>query len=198
LFLKQHPDQGMPEDRPGPLALECERRLRRLMPFCGTSPIVRLMPGSIFFSPEPHRLMTLLGSCVAVCLWDSQKRMGGMTHSLVPRSGKVNDAAAHHATDAAILELIRRMGEAGCRPAFMQAKLFGGFNALQGMRRANRIGAANIEAATHILKQHSIEVVAKEILGDGGMVICQDTGTGEVVGRKIAPLARPVEESALL
>jgi len=155
------------------------------MPFEGDSPIVRLMPGMLFFDPKPHRLMTLLGSCVAVCLWDSRMRMGGMTHSLVPKSGKVRDDAIHHATDSAIIELIRRMSAAGCRSTQMQAKLFGGFAALSSMKAGNRIGIANVESALHILKEHAIDVVAQEILGEGGMVICQNTETGEVIGRKI-------------
>ena len=186
--MKQHPEEKRGENAAGVRARECARRLRRLMPFPGTSPIVRLMPGMVFFDPQPHRLMTLLGSCVAVCLWDSRRRMGGMTHSLVPKAGRARDEASHHATDQAVLELIRRMTAAGCHTDFMQAKLFGGFSALASMRQGKGIGAANVEAAIHILKQHDIEVVAQEILGEGGMVICQNTETGEVIGRKIEPM----------
>jgi chemotaxis protein CheD len=186
--LRQHPAGERGEQPPGPRSEECARRLRRLMPFGGTSPIMRLMPGMVFFDPKPHRLMTLLGSCVAVCLWDQRLHMGGMTHSLVPKSGRARDEASHHATDVAIIELIRRMGEVGCHPSFMQAKLFGGFTALSSMKRGQGIGAANVESAIHILQQHDIAVVAQEILGEGGMVIYQNTETGEVIGRKIEPM----------
>ena len=163
---------------------EVERRLRRLMPLGGTAPIHRLKPGEIYFNPKPHRLATLLGSCVAVCLWDEERRMGGMTHSLVP-SGEQTDL---HATDASIHELVRRMVRAGCSTASMRAKLFGGFAPLRALGMAGTIGAANIQSAVAVLRDLGIDIVAQEIMGEGGIVIYQNTETGEVTGRKISPL----------
>jgi chemotaxis protein CheD len=161
----------------------------RFMPIGGTAPIVRLKPGEVFFDPKPHRLATLLGSCVAVCLWDEERRMGGMTHSLVPSGGK----DALHATDASIRELIQRMIRAGCRTEAIRAKLFGGFSPLKGLGVNGGIGAANIDSAVAVLGSYGISIVAREIMGDGGIVIYQDTETGEVTGRLISPL-RPGED----
>jgi len=163
---------------------EVERRLRRLMPLGGTAPIHRLKPGEIYFNPKPHRLATLLGSCVAVCLWDEERRMGGMTHSLVP-SGVESDM---HATDAAIHELVRRMLRAGCHTKAMRAKLFGGFAPMRSLGMPGTIGAANIESAVAVLRDYGISIVAQEIMGEGGIVIYQDTESGEVTGRKISPI----------
>lgn len=154
-----------------------ERRLARLMPFAGTSPIVRLQPGDVFFDPAPHRLMTLLGSCAAVCLWDRRLRVGGMTHSLVPGS-----------TETAIGDLVGRMKRAGCLIEDMEAKLFGGFTAMPILRTGGGIGAANIGSALETLRHWKIEVVAQEIMGEGGIVIYQNTESGEVSGRMIDPL----------
>jgi chemotaxis protein CheD len=167
---------------------EVDRRLRRFMPIGGTSPIVRLKPGDVFFDRKPHRLATLLGSCVAVCLWDEERRMGGMTHSVIPTGGK----EALHATDASIRELVQRMIRAGCRTTSIRAKLFGGFSPLKGLGMTASIGAANIEIAVAILKDFGIRIVAQEIMGDGGIVIYQDTETGDVSGRLISPI-RPGE-----
>lgn len=158
--------------------------MRRFMPLEGTSPVVRLKPGEVFFNPAPHRLATLLGSCVAVCLWDETRRMGGMTHSLIPNGGK----NALHATDAAIHELVLRMLRAGCRIATMRAKLFGGFAPLKSLGVVANIGAANIQSAVAVLKGYDIRIVAQEIMGEGGIVIYQDTESGDVSGRLISPL----------
>lgn len=165
---------------------EADRRLKRFMPIGGTAPIVRLKPGDIFFDPKPHRLATLLGSCVAVCLWDEERRMGGMTHSLIPTGGK----EALHATDASIRELVQRMICAGCRTEAIRAKLFGGFSPLKGLGVTGSIGAANIESAVAVLKGFGIRIVAQEIMGDGGIVIYQDTENGDVSGRLISPIRR--------
>jgi len=163
---------------------EADRRLKRFMPIGGTAPIVRLKPGDVYFDPKPHRLATLLGSCVAVCLWDEERRMGGMTHSLIPSGGK----EVLHATDASIRELVQRMIRAGCRTGAIRAKLFGGFSPLKGLGVNGGIGAANIESAVAALKDFGIRIVAQEIMGDGGIVIYQDTENGEVSGRLISPL----------
>src|SRR3954463_6081120 len=45
---------------------------------------VSLMQGDIHFSIEPKILMTVLGSCVAVCLWDRVRGAGGMNHFVLP------------------------------------------------------------------------------------------------------------------
>jgi chemotaxis protein CheD len=164
-------------------------KLGRFMPLSGTSPVVRLKPGEVFFDPAPHRLSTLLGSCVAVCLWDERKRMGGMTHSVIPSNLRATtDGTLLHATDASIHELIQRMLKAGCDTRFMCAKLFGGFAPIKALGKGN-IGAANIQSAVQVLKGYGITIVAQEILGAGGMMIYQDTETGEVTGRRIAPLS---------
>ncbi len=164
--------------------VEGEDRLKRWMPLEGTAPIHRLKPGEIYFNPKPHRLATLLGSCVAVCLWDGERRMGGMTHSLIPSGGEMD----LHATDASIHELVRRMVRAGCHTASMRAKLFGGFAPLKALSAAGGIGAANIESAFGVLREYGLRIVAREIMGEGGIVIYQDTESGEVTGRKISPL----------
>jgi len=164
---------------------ETDHRVNRFMPIEGTAPIVRLKPGEVFFDPKPHRLATLLGSCVAVCLWDEERRMGGMTHSLIP----TGDKQALHATDASIRELVQRMIRAGCRTEAIRAKLFGGFAPLRALGMAGgSVGAANIERAVAVLHDYGIRIVAQEIMGDGGIVIYQDTESGEVTGRKISPI----------
>jgi len=168
---------------------DVDRRMKRLMPLGGTAPIVRLKPGEVYFDPKPHRLATLLGSCVAVCLWDEERRMGGMTHSLIPSGGK----EVLHATDSSIHELVQRMVRAGGRTGAMRAKLFGGFSPLKGLGVHGGIGAANIDSAVAVLKGYGIRIVAQEIMGDGGIVIYQDTETGDVTGRLISPL-RPGED----
>ena len=181
---------GIRRDAGEPMMRDLNRRKRRLMPFSGTSPIVRLRPGDIYFDPAPHRLVTLLGSCVAVCLWDRRLRMGGMTHSLLPRSIEGRCDRTGRGADAAVEELVRQMGAAGCRSVDMVAKMFGGFTALSSLRSRPSIGAANVESAVRALTALKIEVVAQEIRGEGGIVIYQNTETGEVSGRPVGILGR--------
>ena len=50
--------------------------------------------GTICCPAEPAVVSTILGSCVAVCLWDKQPRLGGMNHFLLPRCGGATPSAA--------------------------------------------------------------------------------------------------------
>ena len=43
-----------------------------------------LYPGTLFVHRQPHRITTVLGSCVSVCLWNQTARLGGINHYLLP------------------------------------------------------------------------------------------------------------------
>jgi len=43
-----------------------------------------LLPGQIYVSQEPARISMVLGSCVAVCLWNSQHKIVAMSSYLYP------------------------------------------------------------------------------------------------------------------
>ncbi len=43
-----------------------------------------LHPGNLFAHRTPHIVTTILGSCVAVCLWDPINNIGGINHYMLP------------------------------------------------------------------------------------------------------------------
>ena len=43
-----------------------------------------LHPGFVFVSQRPTAILTILGSCVSVCLHDEKRCFGGMNHFLLP------------------------------------------------------------------------------------------------------------------
>src|SRR5881275_1437917 len=45
---------------------------------------VKVLPGEYFVSDENLVIMTVLGSCIAACLWDSRAHIGGMNHFMLP------------------------------------------------------------------------------------------------------------------
>ena len=51
----------------------------------GVGATVFLRPGDWLVGMGPHRVNTLLGSCVSVVLWDAHRRAGAMCHCLLPR-----------------------------------------------------------------------------------------------------------------
>ncbi len=93
---------------------------------------VTLYIGEVAASRTPVVLDTLLGSCVAVCMYDPVLRAGGMNHILLPkcRVGDINPRCGIHAMELLINELIKLGGD---RRRFV-AKAFGGASMLHGVR----------------------------------------------------------------
>jgi chemotaxis receptor (MCP) glutamine deamidase CheD len=86
---------------------------------------VFLSPGTLHCAAASSRVTTILGSCVAVCLWDSRQRLGGMNHFVLPRR-RGDNAPSQRFGDVAIVTLVEQMLWLGCRIASLRAKLFGG------------------------------------------------------------------------
>jgi chemotaxis protein CheD len=148
-------------------------------------PTFTLSPGTVFGSAQPYLLSTLLGSCVAVCLWDRSHGGGGMTHSMLPRL-RQNERPSPLITDIAIDMLIEILTAEGCRIADLEAKLFGGGWVLGPRTAYPSIGDQNLEAARERLACYRIPLVAERLGGNGGLVLKQNTATGEVFVRPIA------------
>ncbi|MBV8547532.1 MAG: chemotaxis protein CheD, partial [Acidobacteria bacterium] len=45
---------------------------------------VYLYPGQVVTASQPLLVSTILGSCIAVCLWDDTARIAGINHYLLP------------------------------------------------------------------------------------------------------------------
>jgi chemotaxis protein CheD len=148
---------------------------------------VSLMQGDIHFSIEPKILMTVLGSCVAVCLWDRVRGAGGMNHFVLP-----NDRNGEKSTrygDVAMDELEAGLMRLGCRAADLQAKVFGGAAVLP-FGGGQTVGANNVELALERLRHDRIRVVARRTGGLLGQQVRFNTRTGEAFVRYIPAGAR--------
>jgi chemotaxis receptor (MCP) glutamine deamidase CheD len=105
---------------------------------------VSLMQGDICFSAEPKILVTVLGSCVAVCLWDKVRGIGGMNHFVLPSDP--NGEKSTRYGDVSIDELEAGLLRLGCRMADLQAKVFGGAAVLP-FGGGQTVGSNNVQLA---------------------------------------------------
>ncbi len=124
-----------------------------------------LYPGQLFTSSEPSTVLTILGSCVAVCLWDPKAGVGGVNHYLLPQ-GIGRGMSALRYGSLAIPELIRRIFAIGALPSGVRAKIFGG--ACLNGDGAGRLSADNIEIARTCLAEARISIVAESVGGHAG------------------------------
>lgn len=142
---------------------------------------VTLWAGDIVVRTEPTLLTTVLGSCIAVCLYDSLRHFGGMNHYLLPTGGHTGKHG-----DWATTELIKRMLNQGSNLANLQAKIFGGSSPLCLNQGTWSVGAANEAVARQVLLDYDIPVVAERVGRKAGMRLIFEnwTGTAWVRGHK--------------
>jgi chemotaxis protein CheD len=144
-----------------------------------------LLPGQLFASAEPCQIKTILGSCVAICLWDKRRGTGGMNHFLLP-SGREGHPPSLRYADHATRVLLETLRALGCRPPNLRAKIFGGaamFQARDGY--ATTLGAKNVAAALELMKSAGIPVVAQETGGPQGRKVLFNTDDGVAWSRRV-------------
>jgi chemotaxis protein CheD len=146
---------------------------------------VKVLPGEHFVHDEDLLIMTTLGSCIAACLWDRDKRIGGMNHFLLPEGsgGKDNDSGRYgsFAMDLLIGELVKR----GANRASMEAKVFGGGSVVSGMTSLN-VGERNTQFVLDYLRTERITVVSKDVLDIYPRKVCFLPRSGKAMVKRLA------------
>ncbi|MDR1081679.1 MAG: response regulator [Deltaproteobacteria bacterium] len=144
---------------------------------------VFLLPGEYFISKQPHLISTLLGSCVAVCLYHPQLKFGGMNHFMLPssptkeRSGKYGDYAC-----GVLLQFMERT--VGTLSG-LQAIVSGGANVINNISTGVQIGQRNIEVAREILKKHNIPIIRENTGGTLGLKLHYQNWDNNLVVEKM-------------
>jgi chemotaxis protein CheD len=147
---------------------------------------ISIRVGDLYGSREPAVIHTILGSCVAVCLYDPVQRIGGMNHILLPGNAdtKYFDASARYGIHAMELLINRIMTLGGNRHQLI-AKAFGGAHILPSITPENGTGRRNIEFVREFLKTEAISMVSYDLGGHQARRIFFHTDTGEVLVKRI-------------
>ncbi|MBI1821377.1 MAG: chemotaxis protein CheD [Nitrospirae bacterium] len=154
---------------------------------------VYLHAGQLFAASTPSVVTTVLGSCVAVGLWNPFLKVGGVNHYLLPfRTGK-NETSARFG-DVAIHSLIEKVLNLGGMKTDLRAKIFGGACVVKEMKgNSENLGLKNVEVARRLLQEEGIPVMIEDVGGAQGrkLVFHVNEGVAWVKllgGRKPAPV----------
>lgn len=141
---------------------------------------VYLQPGQLHVANRPTTITTILASCIAVCLFDAGRRIGGMNHFLLPHA-LTNDGAPARFGSTATQLLIDQLLAMGSRMHDLQAKVFGGATVIHAVA-ANHdrilLGDANARCAFDLLARAQIPIVASDVGGKRGRKIIFRTDDG--------------------
>jgi chemotaxis protein CheD len=114
-------------------------------------------------------LTTILGSCVAACLYDPVAAIGGMNHFLLPGDRPGTDHAQGGGAmryGAYSMELlVNGLLREGAVRHRLRAKLFGGARMVKGL---TDVGDANAAFAERFLQAEGITFVGGSLRGDRG------------------------------
>lgn len=154
-------------------------------PICTT-----IMPGDHLVSWAPAEITTLLGSCVAACLWDSRLKIGGMNHFMLPDTPTHADSLGDLTRPLryglyAMERLINDLLVMGARRGTLVAKVFGGAN-ISGVLSTQHIGKRNADFVLDFLKKDGIPVVASDLLGSHSRRVRFNTETNAVRVQRVA------------
>ena len=139
-----------------------------------------LFPGTIFAEPHEYLISTVLGSCVAVCLWDQVVRRGGMNHIMLPLWNGEGLATPKYG-NIAMEKLLQKVLSIGCRRENLIAKVFGGANVTGTGLEVFMIGDRNVTLSLDMLEEFRIPVIARDVGGRVGRKIIMNTETGVVL-----------------
>jgi len=173
---------------------------------------INIIQGEQYVDNDPATVLTtLLGSCVAACLWDPKAGVGGMNHFLLPgdravaKMGMPESEAMRYGVHSMEL-LVNGLLRKGAQRDRLQAKLFGGARMIKGL---TDVGELNAAFAERFLRAENIAIVGGSLRGETGRRIQFWPASGRarqiLMGNEVeavfqaerrAPLLRPATASA--
>lgn len=144
---------------------------------------VKVLPGEYFVTGENIVICTVLGSCIAACLWDRSLQIGGMNHFMLPE-GDSTDASGRYGSYAMEV-LINEMIKLGARRETMQAKIFGGGQVMANFTTMN-VGERNTDFVTQYLQTERIPIVSQDVLDIYPRKVVYFPATGKAMVKRLA------------
>ena len=139
----------------------------RILPPATTRERITVMQGQALVSSDPNiEFSTVLGSCVALCLYDPEARIGGMNHFLLaepPFGSGLGSMIDEHFGTYLMELLINHMLFLGSSKPRLKARLYGGGNV---NRTTMRIGSANADFARSFVQREGIELLRSDLGGN--------------------------------
>lgn len=136
--------------------------------------------GGIF--EKPYIVTTVLGSCVSVTFFCSEKKIGAIFHAVLPcipgNDKKRSVKNPYQYVDTSINHILQSFHERGVKNNQIEAKLFGGSQVIS--HGLINTGANNIMTAYEVLAANNIKIAASDVGGNTGRKLVFISNTGEV------------------
>lgn len=128
-------------------------------------PHITIHIGGLHASREPLVLDTVLGSCIAACLYDPVAGIGGMNHFMLPEGVDVDNPNSGRYGVHAMELLIGDLMKLGAMRKRFQAKVFGGGHVLRIRGSLSGVPQNNIDFVRQFLAAEQIPIVKEDVGG---------------------------------
>ncbi len=151
--------------------------------------VAKVLPGEFYVSKQDELITTVLGSCIAACIYDEKMGIGGMNHFMLPvdhhhgtiRADSLNCRYGNWAMEHLINEIMKNGGA----KSRLRVKLFGGGKIISAL---TDIGEGNIQFAYSYLTQEHLQLVAHDVGGIWPRKIIFSPETGKVHVKRLRSL----------
>jgi chemotaxis protein CheD len=157
-------------------------------------PRFNLQPGELVVTQEPQWIITLLGSCVAVTMFNARFRLAAICHARLPEPLGENEPAGDANQDFRYVSVViptmaEQFFRRGLSPAEVEVKMFGGGYVIDlgaDPKSDCSIGDANIALARELLLSARFQIKGESVGGDRGSKILFNTQSGQVLHKRLS------------
>ena len=147
--------------------------------------IIMVGIGDYAIARSPAKIKTSgLGSCLGITLYDRQKKIGGLLHTMLPniKDSRIKDNPAKF-TDSGIEYLLDEIIKRGGSRGRLEAKIVGGAGMFENSRL--NIGERNIKSARETMEKLGLSVIAEDTGKNYGRTVIFDTFNGDLLIKTI-------------
>jgi chemotaxis protein CheD len=145
----------------------------------------KILPGEYYVTGRDMMLVTVLGSCISVCLRDRSNGIGGMNHFMLPEGDPRNPLSSSARYGGYAMEvLINQLIKLGAERNRLEAKVFGGGAVLRGFT-LHTVGERNSEFVLEYLDREGIRLIAQDLMDIYPRKIYYFPATGRVLVKKL-------------
>ena len=145
----------------------------------------RIHIGGVYASGAAEVIDTVLGSCIAACVYDTKSKVGGMNHFMLPEGEDPGNPTSTRYGVNAMEILLTDLMKLGAKRKNLQAKIFGGGHVLKIRENLDGVPQRNINFIRSFLETERIPVVKEDVGGYQPRRVLFYTQTGRAWMRKL-------------
>jgi chemotaxis protein CheD len=146
---------------------------------------VYLHPGQVCLCEQPSMVETVLGSCVAVTLWNPRLQVSCICHAVMPFGGACGKEPLKY-VDSSIRHMLELLWARSSRRQELEVKVFGGASMRGVAPGRTSVGQQNVDAALATLAKEGFTPRICETGGTSGRKLIFHSATGDVFVKRIS------------